>query len=126
MIIYGLPLQSYIGVSYPPANVTAFQAQAENGGILLTWNDPEDTVINNATLAIWVGTKVVRKLGGYPTTENDGVLVVDNTIRGKYKTNGFYDEEAVSGFTYYYQAFPYTGNGSVNRYEQNRVKIEVE
>lgn len=44
--------------------------------------------------ATWAGTKVVRKAWAPPSTENDGVLIIDNTNRDKYRNTYFIDDTA--------------------------------
>lgn len=101
----------------PPANVTTFTATPGNAQITLTWGDPEDSI---DPIVLWAGTKIIRS-DHPPTNEFDGTLVVDNTIRNQFATTGFIDTGLDNGVTYYYQAFPHSTAGAVNRDEANRV-----
>lgn len=77
--------------------------------------DPDDTLdANGNVMTKWQGTKIVRKVGSYPTKVSDGVLVADYQVRDQYKTNGFVDTGLVAGTTYYYRWFPYSDQGAVN------------
>ncbi|GAA0491358.1 hypothetical protein GCM10008986_16830 [Salinibacillus aidingensis] len=92
----------------PVGNVTNFDVQAGNTEVTLMWQDPTDVTLDGATLAEWKGTKILRKTGSYPVDENDGVLVVDSSVRDQYATDGFVDTGLTNDTTYYYSAFPYT------------------
>lgn len=99
------------GGSYP-YNVSLFSASALDDSITLTWTDPADSA--------WTGTMIRRKAEGYPTSETDGVLVVNSTTQNQYASVGFVDDDLADGTTYYYQAFPYSDDGYCNN-EENRV-----
>ena len=109
----GVEWQRTNGDGYPVGAVSNFVAKSGNMQAILTWVDPEDVTIKDSngniiTISRWKGTKILRKTGGYPANENDGVLVVDNGIRNQYETNGFTDTGLTNDTTYYYSAFPYT------------------
>lgn len=104
----------------PPADMKNINIQIGNQELTLLFEDPDDTVIDGVTLVQWAGTKVVRKVGSYPVDEKDGVLVLDNTERNKYKDVGFKDTGLVNGTTYYYGFFPYSTERAVNRNTTNR------
>lgn len=95
-----------------PYNIASFSASALDDSITLTWTDPADSA--------WAGTMIRRKAGGYPTSETDGVLVVNSTTKNQYASVGFVDDDLADGTTYYYQAFPYSDDGYCNN-EENRV-----
>lgn len=76
--------------------------------IYLTWSDPENTVLNDITLAEWGGTRVVRKAGAAPTNKNDGEIVIDSKVKNAYSSVPFEDKGLEYGVTYYYRFFPYT------------------
>ena len=95
-----------------PYNVASFSASALDDSVTLTWTDPTDSA--------WKGTMIRRKTGGYPTSETDGVLVVNSTTQNQYESVGFVDDDLADGTTYYYQAFPYSDDGYCNN-EENRV-----
>ena len=112
----------------PPQDMRAVQALYGLDGVsvVLYGSDPDDTQSSTSTLAKWAGTKIVRKVGSYPTKVSDGVLVVDYQTRNQYKMTGFVDSGLVAGETYYYRWFPYSDQGVVNMSDDenaNRAKI---
>ena len=92
-----------------------------SGSITVLWGDPEDTIIDGTVMAEWQGTKLVYKVGAYPTNVNDGTLAVDNQVKDQYKTNGFTINNLTNGETYYFALFPYSTDGVVNTNEENRL-----
>lgn len=114
------------GGGVPVGNVFDLAAAVDDKSVTLTWRDPDNLVVEDingvhVTLSRWQGTKIVRKQGSYPEHENDGVLVVDNTERGKYETVGYTDIGLQNDVEYYYMAFPYTTDGVVTIDSVNRV-----
>lgn len=122
----GAEWQRVKGDGYPVGNVADFTAQVGNGEVTLKWQDPSDVTITDSngtviTIARWAGTKLLRKTGTFPVNENDGTLVIDNTVKNQYQTNGLVDTRLVNGTTYYYMAFPYTDEDVVTIDSANRV-----
>ena len=83
----------------PPSEVTNFTATAGDSQISLSWTNPISDVD-------FVGVKIVRKTGGYPTSVTDGTLIytvfIDTGI-----ASSFTDIGLTNGITYYYKAFTY-------------------
>lgn len=98
--------------SVPLEAPTNFLAEARNNKIALTWTDPpnETTTPGGITVATWKYTRIVRKTGSYPTSPNDGVLVVESSVRDQYKTTPFEDGNLENGTLYYYAAYAYNDN----------------
>lgn len=92
----------------PVGNVSGLSAEEDDAEITLMWADPEDRYLDDLKIAEWQGTKIIRKEGSYPIADDDGVVVVDSTIRNQYSTNGYKDTGLTNETTYYYMAFPYT------------------
>jgi len=109
------------GGGVPPSNVINPSIIVGNSQLTIKWDDPEDTVVDGQLISTWAGTKLVRKAGSYPTNEKDGIVLVDNKVRGAYSSTGFIDSGLTNGMTYYYQLFPYSDQGAVNRNEANRL-----
>lgn len=61
-------------------------------------------------MAVWKGTRVIRKEGAKPESVTDGVLVLDSTIRNQYSEEGFTDD-VEKGIAYWYAFYPYTERG---------------
>ena len=83
--------------------------------LFLKGEDPDDTVVNGVVVSKWQGTKIVRKVGSYPTRPSDGVLVCHYQTRNQYKDNAFVDSGLVPGEKYYYTWFPYSDQNVVNK-----------
>ena len=92
----------------PVGNVSGLSVEEGNAEITLRWTDPEDRYLDDLKIAEWQGTKIIRKEGSYPVSDDDGVLIVDNKTRNQYSSNGYTDVGLTNGETYYYMAFPYT------------------
>ena len=61
------------------------------------------------------------KESGYPENENDGTLILDNTVRDAYKTSGYVVDGLTNGNTYYFALFPYSTDGVYNYSASNRL-----
>ena len=103
-----------VNSGYPPAKCTNFVAKVKNNAIELTWNDPVDIASDNIIVK-WERSVVVRKVGSYPTSEKDGVIIVSNIIRNQYATNPYIDNSVVLNTTYYYAVFSCSDEGVYNR-----------
>ena len=108
------------GGGIAPANMKSFAVKGGNAKATIVMNDPDDTYIDTQLLCAWAGTRVVMKTGSYPTSPTDGVVVLDNKTRGQYATNGYEVSGLTNGTTYYFQAFPYSTQGTYNTDETNR------
>ena len=82
----------------PPGNVTEFTAIAGDGQVSLSWRNPGD--------ADFVGTKVIRKQGSYPTSVTDGTEMCNRTASPG-STDSYTDAGLTNGIIYYYTAFAY-------------------
>ncbi len=94
----GIPLTSCTNIKLLPGD----------GKNKLKWTDPEDAIYGGETIAAWIGTKLVRKVGSYPTSETDGTLVADCKTRNAHQDIWLTDSGLTNGETYYYTLFPYT------------------
>lgn len=104
-----------------PANMKYFEAlpmgnSNDKLSVGLKGSDPDDFLDADGNVIYkWQGTKIVRKVGSYPKSVSDGVLIVDYQVRDQYKDAAFVDNSGlVSGTKYYYKWFPYSATGAVN------------
>lgn len=100
---------------YPTADVRDI-ALTSSGGLknLLKWTDPEDTVLDNAALATWQSTIIVRKENSVPESIKDGVVILENIERNQYQNKWYEDTNGlVDGHTYYYRFFTKSVEGVI-------------
>lgn len=109
------------GVTVTPKPVNNPTIENANTSVTIKWQDPENTVIGGSTFSTWAGTKLVMKETGYPANPDDGTLVVDNTVRDKYKTTGYTVTGLTSDKQYYFVLFPYNTDGVYNYDTGNRL-----
>jgi hypothetical protein len=114
------------GSQYSVGNVSGLKVYEDDMQVTINWIDPPDLTINDSlgnpiTLSKWAGTQLRRKKLSYPSSENDGELVVDSKIRNQYKTNGYIDSGLVNDEEYFYMLFPYTEDGVFTVDSANRI-----
>lgn len=114
------------GATVTPKPVNNPTIENANASVIIKWQDPENTVISGSTFSTWAGTKLVMKETGYPANPDDGMLVVDNTVRDKYKTTGYTVTGLTNGKQYYFALFPYSTDGVYNYDAGNRLLGEPE
>ena len=114
------------GTTVTPKPVNNPSIENANASVTIKWQDPENTVISGSTFSTWAGTKLVMKETGYPANPDDGTLVVDNTVRDKYKTTGYTVTGLTNGKQYYFTLFPYNTDGIYNYDAGNRLIGEPE
>ena len=85
-----------------------------NNVINIIFTDPKDNVnAEGATLAYWQKTRILYKTGGFPENENDGTVLLDNTVRNAYRDTPFtFDLGVLSN--YYFAIFSCTSGGVWN------------
>lgn len=108
-------------IEVPLDPVTNVSASAGNGQVELTWTDPLDKYAAtegevaespNPIVSQWDHTRVVRKENTQPTGPNDGMIVVDSTVKNQYMSEPFVDTGLTNGSTYYYGAFACSAAGA--------------
>ena len=109
------------GATITPKPTVNPQIKNDDKKVIITWEDPTDTVIDGSTFSKWAGTKLVMKESGYPTSPDDGTVLVDNTTRDKYKTTGFEKSGLTNDKQYYFALFPYSTDGVYNYDSGNRL-----
>lgn len=114
------------GTTVTPKPVNNPTIENANASVIIKWQDPENTVISGSTFSTWAGTKLVMKETGYPANPDDGTLVVNNTVRDKYKTTGYTVTGLTNSKQYYFTLFPYSTDGVYNYDAGNRLLGEPE
>ena len=108
------------GEQIPLDAPTGFTGTAGNAQVTLTWTDPKDkyatpegetTEEGDQLVSEWDYTRIIRKTGSAPTGPNDGVLVVESSVRDQYASTGYVDDDLTNGTTYYYGAYAYNKDG---------------
>lgn len=108
------------GEQIPLDAPTNFTGTAGNAQVTLTWTDPKDkyatpegetTEEGDQLVSEWDYTRIIRKTGSAPTGPNDGVLVVESSVRDQYASTGYVDDDLTNGTTYYYGAYAYNKDG---------------
>ena len=96
--------------------VTNFVAKPGNSKVELSWTDPKDKYATpegeamedtDQLVSVWAYTRIVRKTGSVPASPNDGVLVVESSIRNQYQSTAYVDSGLTNYITYYYGVFAY-------------------
>lgn len=113
-------------ITITPKPVNNPTIENANESVIIKWQDPENTVISGSTFSTWAGTKLVMSETGYPANPDDGTLVIDNTVRDKYKTTGYTVTGLTGGKQYYFTLFPYSTDGVYNYDAGNRLLGEPE
>lgn len=109
------------GATITPKPTVNPKIKNDDKKVIITWQDPTNTVIDGSILSTWAGTKLVMKESGYPTSPDDGTVLVDNTTRDKYKTTGFTKTGLTNDKKYYFALFPYSTDGVYNYDSGNRL-----
>ena len=109
------------GATITPKPTVNPQIENSEGRVIITWEDPTDVTYDGSILPQWAGTKLVMKEDGYPTSPDDGILLVDNTTRDKYKTAGFTKDGLTNDKQYYFVLFPYSTDDVYNYDSGNRL-----
>lgn len=90
------------GKGFPPGDATNINIRSGIKNVLLSWEDPEDTIENNTTLSTWSSTIIVRKEGSTPNSIKDGTIILENTERNKCKYDPYVDTDVEVDHIYYY------------------------
>lgn len=109
-------------IGAPPNNVDNLDIKIGNSELTIYWSDPEDTVFGDNVISKWKGTKLIKKVGSFPTSVNDGILVIDNHEKNKYKDKGITINNLIDGVEYFFQLFPYSDTGFINSNESNKIR----
>ena len=98
----------------PPQNMKSFTLRPGDASVKITFEEPEDTVIDGQLICTTKGVIIVRKQGSMPENMDDGVIVLQNEEIGKYKNTPFVDSGLTNDVDYYYRFFAYSDHGVFN------------
>lgn len=108
------------GIIIPPKNPTGITVKELDGQLTVYWSDPEDNVVEGTTFATWGGTILVINSDHAPTDEKDGTVIINNTVRNAYATEGLDIEGLTNNQKYYLYFVPYTTAGVYGYSDANR------
>lgn len=108
------------GFHVPPKDVYNVSVKASYGALTVSWSDPDDTYIEGVDISHWAGTILVMKADTPPTDENDGTVVLTNTVRNQYATNGYVIDGLTNNTTYHLYFIPYNQEGDYEYSDNNR------
>ena len=108
------------GFHVPPKDVYNVSVKASDGALTVSWNDPDDTYIEGVDISHWAGTILVMKADTPPADENDGTVVLTNTVRNQYATNGYVIDGLINNTTYHLYFIPYNQEGDYEYSDNNR------
>ena len=108
------------GEGIPPSECLNLEmTKLSSTKVSFKWADPGNTVISGKTLCTWRGTKLVKKLGSFPLSPDDGVVVVDSQIKDHFRYNPLI-VEGLGASEYYYKLFPYSDHYIYNLSNKNQ------
>lgn len=99
---------------FPPSDITIISTTVNDGQVLIKWSDPDDTIINGTTISKWASTVLIRNDSHYPSSIDDGILVINNTTKNAYKDTWYTDTGLTNNHTYYYRFFTYSTDNIYN------------
>ena len=116
ILIKGINSSSGGGSSkgYPPGNVTDVEIKGLYKKVVIKWTEPNAIVLGGKTLVDWKSTVIVRKEGSAPTSIKDGVTILTNTTKNKYKDIYYEDQLSIKETTYYYRFFVLSADDTTN------------
>lgn len=91
----------------PPSTITTFSVDKEDDkSVTLSWKNPADSDFSK--------TRIVYKIGSYPTNVDDGTLAYEGSLTTKMVTG------LTNDVVHYFRAFTYDTNGNVNTSTTNQ------
>ena len=120
-------ISAAVGDGIPPIVLGACKnivAKSTWDGINITWIDPDNVYLGGTLMAVWGGTKLLRKVDSYPASITDGTLIADIKIKNEYETEPLIDTNVTDGTIYKYMLFPYTTKENYAVNPDNAFSIE--
>lgn len=91
----------------PPSTITLFSVDKEDDkSVTLSWKNPTDSDFSK--------TRIMYKVGSYPTSVSDGTLAYEGSLTSKIVTG------LTNDVTHYFRAFTYDTNGNINTSTTNQ------
>lgn len=109
----------YTNAVVPPQPLTNAKVYADGTTFKLLFTDPDNITAGGYNFFEWQKTVIVAKVGSYPTSPDDGVVVITETTKNSYSstylswTPQTYDD-------YYFKAFVYSTKGYYNSDVENQ------
>ena len=124
---YWYPVGTPVAGVTAPFNVRSHRT-ASTRVVKIRWQDPRDVEDASGTvIRRWKYTRVLRKLGGYPQSMYDGVIVTDNAQRDYYNERMLTDVQPpdITG-VWYYRMFAVSEDGvAVSSEKSSFVPVEL-
>lgn len=118
------------GSKYPISPVTSITSTVSTNNITVKWDDPSDLSISVGadivTLSKWAKSVLVMKEGSAPSNINDGVKLVESTIRNQYSTVGYTVSNLEYNKTYFFKVFCYGDTGAMTNSELSVTSITTQ
>lgn len=107
----------------PPGDVSNLAVVSQlHERVSLTWTDPAETIVqDDVTVSTWASTKVVYKTDSYPTSPDDGTLVINSVTWNAHESSPLEVTGLTNGTTYYFALFPISTDGAVNTNTVSRI-----
>lgn len=107
-IVDDIPVDESISTNLGNIKHRRIVRDTEANTVSLMWEDPAETTDSDA----WGKVIVIKKKGSYPTTLEDGTVVLVCAVKNRFKTTPYVDNQEDCA-NWYYKAFPISTNGGV-------------
>lgn len=126
----GVPLEYWpelirnVGLRVPDSPKGKVSFDKATGAATITWTDPADYDDNKPIPSVWEKTYLLRSYKGRPWNIYDPSIevLVTETVKDTYKTNGFVDSTAGQHDKIFYAIFPQNTAGYVNPFTVLSIK----
>lgn len=123
--IYNIVKNGVAGIAPDNMKAIAVSTGATEGTVNITFTEPDSTIVDGYTLCNVRGVRIVMKRDSPPRDENDGTVLLENEVLGKYTETPYEVTGLVAGNTYYFGVFPYSTHRVFNRNAKNIKEIFI-